>query len=88
MYAYNGTSIVADIKIQKGQFDYHFTRQCPRCGDEAGWTGKTNQWRGEPVIELGRPNCSCVRCVFNIHWTEESSKVDAPTLHPGALPPA
>ena len=61
VYAYNGTLIVADIKIQKGQLDYHFTRECPRCVDEDGWMGKINQWRGEPVIELGRPTAAtCV----------------------------
>lgn len=75
--------IMADIEIQKSQLDYHFARECPRCGDEAGRTGGINEWEGERVIELGCPDCGYVHDVRNVRWAEELSKANAPTFTPG-----
>lgn len=45
--------------------DYRYARECPRCGTEAGWTGRTEPWEGRPALELACPHCG----YLFIHWS-------------------
>jgi predicted RNA-binding Zn-ribbon protein involved in translation (DUF1610 family) len=74
---------MADITLQASQLDYHFALECPRCGDEAGWTGKINIWQGGRVVELGCPNCGYVHDVRSARWLQELDKADGPKFTPG-----
>jgi hypothetical protein len=57
------------IRVQ--DLDFHFTRDCPRCGRDAGWTGAVNTWKGERVLELACPACDYVFDVFKAPWLRE-----------------
>lgn len=67
--------------------DYHFRRECPRCGEEAGWTGRIEEWEGRMAAELACPHCQYVFIHVSAAWERELTMYPPTTFVPGREAP-
>jgi len=66
------------------ELDYRFARDCPRCGETAGWNGGTSTIDDLPMLELSCPNCGYDFAHFSGRWHKLLKSPRPPTFTAGA----
>jgi predicted RNA-binding Zn-ribbon protein involved in translation (DUF1610 family) len=65
-----------------GDLDWLYAKECPQCGERAGWSGQTEEVWGDVALIMRCPSC---RNEFN--WASGALQADLrakpPVFHPG-----